>query len=104
MMNELLDDATRLQKNVQTLISEVRALRKEKESMLNKIDRLEKEMEELQHRKDELQRILDLNTLSAALTKKEDITELRSRITDMIKELNKAIYYIEQQGQFDERP
>ncbi len=98
MMNALLDDATRLQKNVQSLITEVRTLRKEKEQMLNKIDRLEKELEQIQHRKGELQRILDLNTLSATLTKKEDITELRSRITDMIKELNKVIYYIEQQG------
>jgi chromosome segregation ATPase len=104
MMNELLDDATRLQKNVQSLITEVRALRKEKEAMLNKIERLEKELDALQQRKDELQRILDLNTISAALTKKEDITELRGRITEMIKELNKAIYYLEQQGQFDERP
>ncbi len=103
MMNELLDDATRLQKNVQSLITEVRALRKEKEAMLNKMDKLEKELEEVQLRKDELQRMLDLNTLAAALTKKEDITELRGRITDMIQELNKAIYYIEQQGQLDER-
>jgi predicted nuclease with TOPRIM domain len=103
MMNELLDDATRLQKNVQSLINEVRALRKEKEALLAKIDRLEKEYKALNQRKDELQRILDLNTLSAALTKKEDISELRSRITDMIQKLNKTIYYIEQQGQFNER-
>ncbi len=98
MMNEIIDDATILQKNVQLLLGEVRALRKEKDVLEHKIDRLEQELDELKQRKNDLQRILDLNTLQAALTKKEDISELRGRITEMIKELNKAIYYLEQNG------
>lgn len=98
MMNEIIDDATILQKNVQLLLGEVRALRKEKDVLEHKIDRLLQELDELKQRKNDLQRILDLNTLKAALTKKEDISELRGRITEMIKELNKAIYYLEQNG------
>ncbi|MBU6205182.1 MAG: hypothetical protein KJS45_07365 [Bacteroidetes bacterium] len=98
MMNEIIDDATILQKNVQLLLGEVRALRKEKDVLEHKIGRLEQELDELKQRKNDLQRILDLNTLQAALTKKEDISELRGRITEMIKELNKAIYYLEQNG------
>lgn len=98
MMNEIIDDATILQKNVQLLLGEVRALRKEKDVLEHKIDRLEQELDELKQRKNDLQRILDLNTLQAALTKKEDISELRGRITEMIKELNKTIYYLEQNG------
>lgn len=98
MMNEIIDDATILQKNVQLLLGEVRALRKEKDVLEHKIDRLLQELDELKQRKNDLQRILDLNTLQAALTKKEDISELRGRITEMIKELNKAIYYLEQNG------
>ncbi|GDX48369.1 MAG: hypothetical protein ACK5AS_06955 [Bacteroidota bacterium] len=98
MMNEIIDDATILQKNVQLLLGEVRALRKEKDVLEHKIDRLVQELDELKQRKNDLQRILDLNTLQAALTKKEDISELRGRITEMIKELNKAIYYLEQNG------
>ncbi|MFN5843219.1 MAG: hypothetical protein ACK45G_08300 [Bacteroidota bacterium] len=98
MMNAIIDDATILQKNVQLLLGEVRALRKEKDVLEHKIDRLVQELDELKQRKNDLQRILDLNTLQAALTKKEDISELRGRITEMIKELNKAIYYLEQNG------
>lgn len=98
MMNEIIDDATILQKNVQLLLGEVRALRKEKDVLEHKIDRMVQELDELKQRKNDLQRILDLNTLQAALTKKEDISELRGRITEMIKELNKAIYYLEQNG------
>lgn len=98
MMNEIIDDATILQKNVQLLLGEVRALRKEKDVLEHKIGRLVQELDELKQRKNDLQRILDLNTLQAALTKKEDISELRGRITEMIKELNKAIYYLEQNG------
>jgi hypothetical protein len=98
MILKLLDDATELQKQSQLLVSEVRALRKENELLKSKVERLELQLSKSDEDRVTFKHKLDLNTVTSGLEKKEDIKELRLKINQIIRELDRAIILFEQQG------
>ena len=95
MITDTLDIATHLQKEVQSLVSEVRKLRSENELLKVSIEKLKSELTNSSNKKTEYKNILDNNALVNGLEKKEDIIELRLRINEIIRELDSAILYME---------
>jgi hypothetical protein len=98
MINELLDKATELQKQVQLLVSELRDARKENALLKSRMEKLKDELEISNEKRGEFKSILDNNTLISGLEKKEDIRELRLHINELIRQLDRAIILVEQEA------
>jgi hypothetical protein len=97
MINELLDKATLLQKQVQELVTELRDARKEIALLKSRMEKVKEELDSSNVKRTEFKSILDNETLLAGLEKKEDIRELRLRINELIRQLDRAIILVEQE-------
>ncbi len=98
MITELLDKATVLQKQVQALVTELKDARKENALLKSRLEKLKEELDKSTEKRNEFKSLLDNETLLAGLEKKEDVRELRLRINELIRQLDRAIVLVEQEG------
>jgi uncharacterized coiled-coil DUF342 family protein len=95
MTQELLDQATAIHQRVQQLAAEVKALRKERDKLQADLEKQTDQNKELEKRNRTVQGMLDVNTLSKAISVKQDPSEVRQRLNKLIKELDGVINYLE---------
>src|SRR5688572_13288160 len=95
MIDGLIDRTAALQKQVESLVKEVRALRKEKEKHDAEITEQKEKLQQLGKQQTSLQGLLDVNSLATALDAKQDPAELRQRLNKLVRELDTVIRYLE---------
>ena len=95
MTPDLLNQANAIYQSVQQLAMEVKSLKKERDKLQAELEKQQLRAAELEKRNKTVQGMLDVNTLSKAISVKQDPSEVRQRLNKLIKELDGVINYLE---------
>lgn len=95
MTTSALEQAALLHSQITTLVAEVKMLRKEKDKLQSELEKRKILMDEMERQNKKIQSLLDVGTLSKAISIKQEPGEVRNRLNKLIKELDTVINYLE---------
>jgi regulator of replication initiation timing len=95
MTPDLLERAAAIHVSVQRLATELKALRRERDKLQADLQKQTERNAELEKRNRTVQGMLDVNTLSKAVSIKQNPSDVRQRLNKLIKELDGVINYME---------